>query len=118
VAVAVSAVIPTYRRADVVGRAVRSALAQTVSPLEVIVVDDEPSEAARVAVASVDDDRVRYVAHERNRGLSAARNTALARAQGEFVAFLDDDDEWDAAQAGASAHRNGARCRQRCGHEL
>ncbi len=90
----VTAVIPTYRRPDVVARAVASALCQTVAPLEVIVVDDEPSPDASAAVAAVADRRVRYIAHERNRGLSAARNTAIMAARGEFIAFLDDDDEW------------------------
>ena len=90
----VTAVIPTYRRAEDVARAVSSALKQTIAPLEVIVVDDEPSDATNLAVASVADERVRYIAHERNRGLSAARNTAIMAAQGEWIAFLDDDDEW------------------------
>jgi glycosyltransferase involved in cell wall biosynthesis len=90
----ISAIVPTYRRADVVARAVRSALAQTIAPIEVIVVDDEPSDAARTAVAAVGDQRVRYVPHETNRGLSAARNTAIRQARGDLVAFLDDDDEW------------------------
>ena len=90
----VTAVIPTYRRAEVVARAVSSALRQTTAPLEVIVVDDEPSGAAERAVASFTGDRVRYIAHDRNRGLSAARNTAISSARGDLIAFLDDDDEW------------------------
>lgn len=90
----VTVVVTTYRRPHLVARAVRSALAQTAPPLEIVVVDDEPSDAAREAVASVDDDRIRYIAHPHNRGLSAARNTAILAARGDFIAFLDDDDEW------------------------
>lgn len=91
---AVSAIITTYRRSDVLPRAIRSALAQTVQHIEVIVVDDEPSEAARAATLSFGDPRVRYIAHETNRGPSAARNTGIAAAIAPYIAFLDDDDEW------------------------
>jgi glycosyltransferase involved in cell wall biosynthesis len=90
----VSVVITTYRRPEVLPRAIRSALAQTVREIEVIVVDDEPSEAAREATASVSDDRVSYLPHPSNRGLSAARNSGIEAARGRFIAFLDDDDEW------------------------
>ena len=91
---AVSAIITTYRRADVLPRAIRSALAQTVPDIEVLVVDDEPSDAARIATESVGDPRVLYLAHDENKGLSAARNTGIRAARAPYVAFLDDDDEW------------------------
>jgi glycosyltransferase involved in cell wall biosynthesis len=94
----VSAIITTYRRADVLPRAIRSVLAQTVGDIEVLVVDDEPSEEAAAAVAGVGDERVRYIAHDVNQGLSAARNTGIAAARAPFVAFLDDDDEWAPAK--------------------
>lgn len=90
----VSAIITTYRRADVLPRAIRSALNQTMGDIEVLVVDDEPSTAAAAAVASLSDERVRYIAHDVNRGLSAARNTGIAESRAPFIAFLDDDDEW------------------------
>ncbi|WP_262178046.1 glycosyltransferase family 2 protein [Haloarcula laminariae] len=90
----VSVVIPTYERADVVGRAIDSALAQTVDDIEVVVVDDGSSDDTETVVESYDDERVRYRAHGTNRGVSAARNTGVAAARGEYVAFLDSDDEW------------------------
>jgi glycosyltransferase involved in cell wall biosynthesis len=86
-------VIPAYRRADVLGRAVDSALAQTVTDLEVLVVDDGSGDDTEAVVEGYDD-RVRYLAHDRNRGVSAARNTGVEAATGEYVAFLDSDDEW------------------------
>ncbi|ELZ24230.1 glycosyl transferase family protein [Halosimplex carlsbadense 2-9-1] len=89
-----SVVIPAYRRADVVGRAIDSALAQTASDLEVVVVDDGSDDGTEAVVAAYDDPRVRYLAHERNRGVSAARNTGVEASTGEYVAFLDSDDEW------------------------
>lgn len=90
----VSVVVPTYERADLVGRAVDSALAQTVGDLEVVVVDDGSTDGTREAVEAVADPRVRYLAHETNRGVSAARNTGVEGARGDYVAFLDSDDEW------------------------
>lgn len=91
---AVSVVLPTYRRPDVVRRAIDSVLGQTFADLELLVVDDEPSEATRAAVEEVGDARIRYLAHDRNLGLPAARNSGIRAARGRFLAFLDDDDEW------------------------
>jgi GT2 family glycosyltransferase len=88
----VSVVIPTYNRAQKVGRAVESALAQAYRDLEVIVVDDGSSDDTRRVVADFGE-RVRYI-YQDNLGVSAARNTALRNARGEFVAFLDSDDLW------------------------
>lgn len=90
----VSAAIATYRRPDVLPRAIHSVLEQTVADVEVVVVDDEPSEVTRAVVESFGLPNVRYVAHETNKGLAAARNTGVREARGEFVGFLDDDDEW------------------------
>ncbi|GAA0307785.1 glycosyltransferase family 2 protein [Halarchaeum salinum] len=90
----VSVVIPAYRRADVLPRAIDSALAQTMGDLEVIVVDDGSPDDTEAVVRAYDDPRVRSVAHETNRGVSAARNTGIDAARGDYVAFLDSDDEW------------------------
>lgn len=90
----VSAIIPTYKRPTLVRRAIRSVLNQTVRDLEVIVVDDaSPDDTARV-VAAIADERIRYIRHQRNRGLPASRNTGIRVARGRYIAFLDDDDEW------------------------
>ncbi|WP_436925479.1 glycosyltransferase family 2 protein [Halosimplex amylolyticum] len=90
----VSVVIPTYDRADVLPRAMDSALGQTFADLELVVVDDGSTDETESVVADYDDDRVRYVAHETNRGGNVARNTGIEAAEGEYVAFLDSDDEW------------------------
>ena len=89
-----SVVIPTYKRADLVTRAIRSALAQTYGNVEVIVVDDGSQDRTKDVVASNQDPRVRFVAHPSNRGISATRNSGIEAARGEYVAFLDSDDEW------------------------
>ncbi|WP_324759917.1 glycosyltransferase family 2 protein [Haloarcula sp. GH36] len=90
----VSVVIPTYNRADTVRRAIESALAQTVTDIEVVVVDDGSTDDTAAVVAGIDDERVRYITHEGNRGRSVARNTGIDAARGEYVAFLDSDDHW------------------------
>ena len=89
----VSVVVPTYNRADVLPRAIDSALAQTIDDVEVVVVDDASTEDIESVVDRYGD-RVRYLAHETNRNGSAARNTGIRNSTGEYVAFLDSDDEW------------------------
>ncbi|WP_293030981.1 glycosyltransferase [Natronococcus sp.] len=90
---AVSIVIPTYNRASVVGRAIDSALAQTSDDLKVIVVDDGSSDGTDAVLDSYDDDRLVYLQTRANNGANAARNRGIERATGEFVSFLDSDDE-------------------------
>jgi len=87
-------VIPTYNRADLVQRSVQSVLNQTYRDFEIVVVDDGSTDATREAVTQFCDARLRYVRHEANRGVAAARNTGIEAARGECVAFNDSDDEW------------------------
>lgn len=90
----VSAVIPTRNRPDLCRRAVESALAQTHRDLEVIVVVDGPDPATLASLSGIDDPRLTVVPLERNVGAAAARNLAVKRAKGAWIAFLDDDDLW------------------------
>lgn len=92
----VSVVIPAYNRADVIGRALDSALAQSLGDIEVLVVDDASTDNTGEVVKSVDDARVRYFRHDENRFAAAARNTAMEAATGDYIAFLDSDDAWHA----------------------
>ena len=87
----VSVVMPAWNAARTVSSAVRSALAQTVADLEVIVVDDGSTDATAGVVRAIEDSRVRVVS-QANRGLPAARNAGIAAARGAFVALLDSDD--------------------------
>jgi glycosyltransferase involved in cell wall biosynthesis len=91
----ISVVIPTVDRSRTVVRAVRSALAQTLSPIEVIVVVDGHDEATLEALREVEDPRLRVKLLPARVGAGAARNAGTAEACAEWVAFLDDDDEWD-----------------------
>jgi len=77
-----------------VGRAIRSALSQTFEDFELLVVDDGSTDATPEVLAGLTDARLRRVRHERNEGISRTRNTAIALARGEWMAFLDDDNEW------------------------
>lgn len=90
----VSVVIPTYNRAAILPRTLRSVLAQTERDIEVLVVDDGSTDGTDELVAGYADPRVRYLPQPRNAGVGAARNRGLREARGEFIAFLDDDDEW------------------------
>jgi len=91
---AVSVILPTYNREHLIRRAIRSVLDQTYDNLEVIVVDDCSTDATRKVVEEFSDSRIRYLLHERRRGASAARNTGIRAALGDYIAFQDSDDEW------------------------
>lgn len=90
----ISVVIPTADRPDLVGRAIRSALAQDHDAVEVVVAIDGPDPRTRAAIEGLDDARVRIVALPERRGAAGARNAGVEASRGEWVAFLDDDDEW------------------------
>jgi glycosyltransferase involved in cell wall biosynthesis/SAM-dependent methyltransferase len=89
-----SVIIPTYNRAYILRDAVESALKQTYSNIEIIVVDDGSSDNTREIVSGLPQERIRYIRHPRNRGCSAAYNTGIGAATGKLVAFLDSDDLW------------------------
>ncbi len=90
----VSAVIPTRNRPEMVCRAVRSALNQTYENLEVVVVIDGPDAATVAALEALNEPRLRVVALTENVGGGEARNVGVRESRGEWIAFLDDDDEW------------------------
>ena len=88
----VSIIIPCYNHGHFLGDAIQSALGQTYPNKEVIVVDDGSTDETSSVVANFDN-AVHYI-YQENRGLSAARNTGIEEANGEYVAFLDADDLW------------------------
>ncbi len=88
----ISVVIPTFNSAQYLGRAIRSALAQTVQPLEIIVVDDGSTDNTADIVATYRDAVRLYC--QPNGGAAAARNTGIRAARGSHIAFLDSDDYW------------------------
>ena len=89
----VSLIITTYNRARLLPRAVNSVFDQTYEDYELIIVDDCSTDSTPEVVQSFTDSRIRSVRHDENVGLPGSRNTGIRLARGEYVAFLDDDDE-------------------------
>jgi peptidoglycan/xylan/chitin deacetylase (PgdA/CDA1 family)/GT2 family glycosyltransferase len=90
----VSIIIPTYNRSEMLLRTLESVKRQTHREWEAIVIDDGSTDGtSRLFEPGVQDGRIRYIRQE-NAGVSAARNTGLRAAQGDFIAFLDSDDLW------------------------
>lgn len=90
----VSVVVPTYQRARSIARTVRSVLAQSMTQIEVLVIDDGGTDDTASVLREMDDPRIRYLRHETNRGANAARTTGVEAARGARIAFLDSDDVW------------------------
>lgn len=94
----VSVIIPTYKRADYLTRAIDSVLNQTYNNIEIIVVDDNNSNSTdRKNTESImqkynENSKIKYIKHSKNMNGSAARNTGVSASKGEYITFLDDDD--------------------------
>ena len=88
-----SVVIPLYNKEHYIEATIRSVLNQTCRDFEVLVVDDGSRDNSLALARKYESDRVRVIAQE-NQGVSEARNTGIRNAQGEFICFLDADDEW------------------------
>jgi glycosyltransferase involved in cell wall biosynthesis len=89
----VSVIIPYYRASQTIARAVKSALAQTVRPHEILIVDDgSPDNAAR---ATEEFSSSVTLIRKPNGGAASARNLGIERSKGEWIAFLDADDYWE-----------------------
>jgi glycosyltransferase involved in cell wall biosynthesis len=92
--VTVSVVIPTYDDAESLPDSIDSVLDQTLSDLELLIVDDCSEDDTPRVVREYTDPRITYVRHGENSGGSAARNTGIRLSEGEYIAFLDSDDTW------------------------
>lgn len=88
----ISVVIPSYNRKDFLKRSIDSAINQTKKPLEIIVVDDGSTDGTEAMIKS-DYDFVKFI-KQKNKGVSAARNIGIKVSIGEWICFLDSDDEW------------------------
>jgi hypothetical protein len=91
----VSVVIPLYNKRSSIGRAVHSVLDQSFEDLELIVVDDGSDDGSSEVLRFLSDPRMRVI-RQPNQGVSVARNRGILEARGEYLAFLDGDDEWEA----------------------
>jgi glycosyltransferase involved in cell wall biosynthesis len=90
----VSVIIPTYNRCQIIERAINSVLNQTFQNFEILIIDDASTDNTNEHIQSISDSRIRYEKLKINSGGSTARNRGIDLAEGDFVAFLDSDDEW------------------------
>lgn len=90
----VSVIIPTWNRENTIGKAVQSALGQTLSPLEVLICDDGSTDNTFTVIKSFNDPRVRWIAGLRGGRPAIPRNRGIRESKGDWLAFLDSDDEW------------------------
>lgn len=91
---AVSVIIPAYNAEKFLGETVRSVLSQTFSDFEIIICDDGSTDKTAEVAKSFGDERVKYI-HQKNAGVSVARNNGAANSTGRYLAFLDADDLFD-----------------------
>jgi glycosyltransferase involved in cell wall biosynthesis len=90
----VTAVIPTRNRPELLKRAIASVVAQTYNEIEIVVVVDGPDDATCAVLREIANERLRFIPMAQSVGGSDARNLGVRNARSEWIAFLDDDDEW------------------------
>ena len=90
----VSVIVPTLHRPTLLMRALASVFHQTWQEIEVIVVVDGPDPDTIAILQTIDDPRLRVIVNPRSLTAAGARNAGMDKAKGEWIAFLDDDDEW------------------------
>ena len=91
----ISIIIPTFNRASLLPFAIKSALSQTFTDFELLILDDASTDNTyEVAESFLTDPRVRLVKHPKNIGITENRNYGLSIANGKYIAMLDSDDVW------------------------
>ena len=88
----ISVVIPTYNRIELLKRSIDSVINQTIKPSEIIIVDDGSNDVTEAMVKKKYDSL--KIIKQKNKGVSAARNSGIKASSGEWICFLDSDDEW------------------------
>lgn len=90
----VSVIIPSYNREKLISRAINSILNQTYKNIEIVVVDDGSTDKTEDVIKQLNVSNLKYIKLSKNRGACKARNIGIENASGEYIAFLDSDDEW------------------------
>lgn len=88
-----SVIMPAYNAEKFIERSIKSVLDQTYANFELIVIDDGSTDGTKAQIETFTDDRVRYV-YQKNSGVAAARNKGILESRGQYICFLDSDDEW------------------------
>jgi len=91
----ISVVIPTHNRPDYLKKAIKTVLNQTYKNFEIIVVDDASTTNTIEVINSFNDNRIIYLKNDKQCGAPKSRNNGIEKAKGDYIAFLDDDDEWE-----------------------
>lgn len=91
----ISVIIPTFNRASLISRAVKSVINQTYRDIEIVVVDDASTDNTEDVIREIDCPFLHYIKLEENGGACRARNIGIKNAKGEYVSFLDSDDQWE-----------------------
>lgn len=110
----ISVIMPAYNAEKTIGQAMRSVVDQTFQEWELLVVNDQSEDHTKDVVLALaeSDERIRYVENEKNMGVSKTRNRGVSLASGQWIAFLDSDDAWEADKLQAQAdlaRESGAR---------
>lgn len=90
----VSVIMPTYNHAPFVVESIRSVLAQSFGDFEFLIADDGSSDSTAEKVRTVEDGRIRFIAHPTNRGAAIITNELIRRATGKYLALINSDDAW------------------------
>jgi glycosyltransferase involved in cell wall biosynthesis len=99
----VSVIIPAYNAMNYLPETLKSVLRQTFTDFEILIIDDGSSDNLVQWVSQLVDPRIKLIS-QNNQGVSVARNTGITHAQGEFIAFLDADDLWEATKLEKQLH--------------
>ena len=91
----VSIITPSYNTARFIGETIQSVINQTYQNWEMLIVDDCSKDNTKEIVESFKDKRIKFFSNEKNSGAAISRNTALRKAKGKWIAFLDSDDLWE-----------------------
>jgi glycosyltransferase involved in cell wall biosynthesis len=90
----ISVIIPLYNKEDLIKSTIESALNQTYTNYEIIIINDGSTDNSLEIIKEINDKRIRVISQE-NQGVSVARNNGIQQAKGDLIAFLDADDVWD-----------------------
>jgi glycosyltransferase involved in cell wall biosynthesis len=90
----VSVIIPTHDRAELLRSAITSVLNQTFQDFEIVIIDDASKDHTREVITNFNDARIKVIHNQVSKGAAGARNIGIINTNCEYIAFLDDDDEW------------------------